>query len=407
MALNPMQRKSRTSFLMGMVITLVITGIVIILLFVQLKKKDDALKAEIGAKKSVYVLNSDVKSGQILTQDMFTQKKINVDEIPSNATSIQEVIDSWYLQTKDGKALYRDAKGLYIAEADSIIELYYENGQYYKQSDDTTVSIRNDPYIDQLENETRYFVVDNNSVDVDTRVYEDLNTGNCYIYKIENSTLTKQYLEFNSVPLLAKINMKKNTVITSELVVQSDAVVTDDIRKVEYNMVILPTDLLTDDYIDIRLMLPSGQNFIVIAKTQVEVPMNEDGTYITDTISLNLREDEILTMSSAIVETYGINGAKLYATKYTEPGMQDSALPTYTPNSAVTAEINENPNIVEQASKELAARYSQHSKDIRNQYLQDLINTQEGYRENITSNTEEEITNSMDARRRYLESLNY
>ena len=406
MAVNPMQRKSRLSFLMGIVVTLLITGVVIVLLFLQLKKLKDEKAAAEAAKVSVYTLNQDVKSGQILTEDMFSKKTVDKTTIPSNATSISDVISSWFLQTKDGKALYRDANGLYIAEADSIIELYYLNGQYYKKSDDTTVSVRNDPYMDQIDGEARYFVIDNNSVDTDTRVYEDINTGNCYIYKIENSTLTKQYLEFNSVPLLAKVNMKANTVITSELVVQSDAVVTDDVRKHEYNMVVLPIDLLSDDYIDIRLMLPSGQNFIVVAKAQVDIPINGDGTYATDTIIVNLREDEILAMSSAIVEAYGINGAKLYATKYAEPGMQEAALPTYTPNSAVTAEINENPNIVEQASQELAARYSQHAKDVRNQYLQDLINTEEDYRDNISDSTEQEITNAIETRQKYLESLN-
>ena len=82
---------------------------------------------------------------------MFSKKTVDKTTIPSNATSISDVISSWFLQTKDGKALYRDANGLYIAEADSIIELYYLNGQYYKKSDDTTVSVRNDPYMDQID----------------------------------------------------------------------------------------------------------------------------------------------------------------------------------------------------------------------------------------------------------------
>ena len=38
MASTPMQRKSRNSFLLGIIITLLITGIVIIFLFLQLKK---------------------------------------------------------------------------------------------------------------------------------------------------------------------------------------------------------------------------------------------------------------------------------------------------------------------------------------------------------------------------------
>ena len=37
MATNPMQRKARNSFLLGMLITLVIAGAIIALLFIQLK----------------------------------------------------------------------------------------------------------------------------------------------------------------------------------------------------------------------------------------------------------------------------------------------------------------------------------------------------------------------------------
>ena len=37
MATNPMQRKARNSFLLGVVLTLLITGIIIAFLFIQLK----------------------------------------------------------------------------------------------------------------------------------------------------------------------------------------------------------------------------------------------------------------------------------------------------------------------------------------------------------------------------------
>ena len=157
--------------------------------------------------------------------------------------------------------------------------------------------------------------------------------------------------------------MNANTVITPQLVVQSDAIVTDDTRQEEYNMIVLPVDLMTNDYVDIRLMTPGGQNFIVVSKVQVDVPMHADGTYVADTIRVDLREDEILAMSSAIVEAYGLKGSKLYVTKYVDPAMQQAAAPTYTPNAAVTAQIDanedgniDNPNIVEAAMKELATR---------------------------------------------------
>ena len=57
-----------------------------------------------------------------------------------------------------------------------------------------------------------------------------------------------------------------NTVVTPQLVVQSSEIVTDDTRQQEYNMISLPVDLMTNDYVDIRLMTPSGQDFIVVSK---------------------------------------------------------------------------------------------------------------------------------------------
>lgn len=359
MAVNPMQRKARNSFLLGVLLTLLITGIVITLLFLQLKKMNDEKVAEAALKVNVYVLNKDVKSGQVLTQDMFTLQPTTKTLIPSNATSVAGVIDTWFLQTKDGEMIYTDDEGLYLQE---------DSGK--------------------------------------TRVQEE-STGNYYITKRDSNTReeVKQYLEINEVPVVAKIDMKKNTVVTPDLVVQSDEVVTDDVRREEYNMIVLPMDLATDDYIDIRLMMPNGQNFVVVSKTQVEVPENTDGTYVTDTIWANLREDEILALSSAIVEAHGIQGAKLYANKYAEPGLQKAATPTYVPNSETTALINSNPNVVELAKKELSARYSQTSKDLRNQYLQSVINNDTSYDANVKAGMQTDITNSESTRKQYLESL--
>ena len=110
-------------------------------------------------------------------------------------------------------------------------------------------------------------------------------------------------------------------------------------------------------------------------------------------------------MSSAIVEAYGLLGSKLYATKYVEAGMQDAAMPTYTPNASVTAQIQSNPNIVSVASEELAARYSDSSKKNRNDYLQSLINSSEDYNSNVQEKADEKITNQNTARQKYLESL--
>ncbi len=432
MASNPMQRKARNSFLLGVIITLLIAGVIVALLFVQLKQKTEQLQAEVNSKRNVYVLSEDVKSGQVITQDMFVMAQINQNAIPSNATATSSVIDTWYLQTKDGKALNTDyfnnitntsfsqsQQGLYIDESDSIIEVVEIDGKKYKCTDKyngdkstlTEVTSRDNVLQDD---DGAYIVDTSNSTDSITRVYQEVATGEYYVYKLDDNSMTtstqrtrvKTYLSLQNVPVVAKVTMNKNTVITPNLVVQSDEVVTDDTRQQEYNMIVLPVDLMTNDYVDIRLMTPGGQDFIVVSKAQVDIPVNADGSYIADTVRLNLREDEILSMSSAIVEAYGLLGSKLYATKYVEAGMQTASLPTYTPNAAVTVQIQSNPNIVAQASAELATRYSDAAKRNRNDYLQGLINSSEDYSSNVSDKADEKITNQITARQKYLESLN-
>ena len=404
MASNPMQRKARNSFLLGMIITLLITGAIIVFLFLQLNQQIQAKKELEAQKVNVYTLSTDVKSGQVITEDMFTMLSVDKNTIPANATSVIGVIDSWYLQTKDGQMFNTDAEGLYLNESDSLIELTQQDGGYYRNDTQERVTLRTDP----LSYDGYLFMVDTNSEDSITRVYQEDN-GNYYRFRLEsdNTTISKEYIEVNNVPVVAKLDLMKNTVVTADLVVQSDEVITDDVRREEYNMITLPVDLMTDDYVDIRVMFPNGQNFIVVSKALVEVPQNPDGTYISDTIWLNLREDEILMMSSAIVEAYGVQGAKIYATKYAEPGMQAAATPNYVPNQDVLAEIQRDPNIVETAMNEIKSRITQDAANLRNQYIQSIINNDQGYSGNVQSGMETGITNSDSARRQYIESMQY
>lgn len=362
MAMNPMQKKARTSFILGVVITLLLTGIVIALLLFYVNKLNTEISTLNANRKKVYVLSQDVKSGEEITEDMFALKAVDQTTIPANATSVISVIESWYMQTKDGTMLNRDEEGLYYTQTDA------------------------------------------NGSDSIVRVYKEDTTENYYI---KPTSTTKQYIELNNVPVVAKLDMKKNTVVTPNMVQQTDNIVSNDVRVEEYNVVSLPVDLTDGDYVDIRLMLPNGQNYIVVSKKIVEIPMGAEGR-LADTIRMTLREDEILAMSSAIVEATGINGAKLYATKYKEAGIQDAAVPTYRPNDSVTALITDsngnvsNPNIVSSAVEELKKRYTTSATNAR-RYLEQQIGAD--YDTNVKNSMEESISNAQDARQKYLDSL--
>lgn len=289
MAVNPMQRKARQSFLLGMVVMLLIAAIVVALLFMQIMKLKDAETATAAASKTVAVLKSDIKSGQVITGADLTTKKL-------------------------------------------VTEL--------SQTEIATVA-----------------------------------------------NLTE-----NTV---AKIDLGKGTILTQSMIVEQDESVTDTLRIQEYNMLTLPTDLQTNDYIDIRLILPNGQDYIVVSKKRI-VQSSEN------TIFLKMTEAEIVTMSNAIVENYITEGSQLYADKYVDPGIQGAATPTYTVSGEVLNLIDKNANITTEAKNALYSRYvSERRNDINNVVSANM----DDYQEKVQEGFDDQIKKAQEERNRYLEML--
>jgi hypothetical protein len=121
-----------------------------------------------------------------------------------------------------------------------------------------------------------------------------------------------------------------------------------------------------------------------------------------NTIWLNLSEDEILSMSCAIVESYRINGSKLYATKYTDPGMQEAAIPTYPLSAEIVSLIKADPNVTSAAENALIERYTQEMVNIRNNYINSELEKSES---DISSKVNESIVKTQEERKKYLQSL--
>lgn len=355
MATNPMQRKARNSFLLGMLVTLVIAGAIIALLFIQLKNYKEKEQEEKANSVRVWVLGQDVISGQVITTDMLTQQVVNKNYVPTNAIGNITVLDNYALEDKEGNEVITEYKNnvatLYLSKDNTKYEL--------KQED----------------------------------------TGSYYIEKNRD----KEYIELNTVPVIAKVDMNKNTVITTEMVCKSNEKTTDDLRKVEYNVLTLPSQLQTGEYIDVRLALPSGQDYIVVSKKQVEIPQ-VSGVDVADTIWLKLTEDEIITMNNAIVDSARALGSVLKVTIYTEAGTQEAATPTYVPSKEVAELIRNNPNIVEKSKVTLINRYNSNAST-RNDALNPAINTGDEGEENLKTKVQESVTNSKENRQKYLQSL--
>lgn len=198
---------------------------------------------------------------------------------------------------------------------------------------------------------------------------------------------------------IVKLDLTKGIVLSKTFIQESDEKTTADLREQQHNMVILPQYLETEDYIDIRLMLPNGQDYIVVSKKRIK-------QITEDTMWIDLYEQETLTMSNAIVEAYKMKGSKLYATRYVEPGNQASATPTYVPSAAVINLMNADSNIVAEAKKALSERYAglmpRREQDINAQ----LNAVGEDAQDNLETNLEQEVTKSKEARKQYIDSLN-
>lgn len=295
MAINPMQKKARNSFLLGMLITFVICAVLVaafyMLTILPEKKKEDTRGKEVTA----YVLNRDIKSGEKVTVDMFTPISTYQSMVPQN----------------------------YINSA--------------------------------------------NVANLD-----------------ENKAL------------IAKIDMSKNTVVTTNSVVTEDQTVTNDIRTMEYNMFTLPINVDIGDFVDIRITFPNGQDYIIASKKEIK---NIQG----NTITFELPEQDILMLNSAIVESYIMTASNIYIAKYVEPGLQEKATNTYTPTAEVIKLIASDSNIVSSAKKELAEKFN---TDLRNN---DMNSSSSQYSENALTNVEaglkQQIENAQKAREQYLTGL--
>lgn len=196
---------------------------------------------------------------------------------------------------------------------------------------------------------------------------------------------------------IAKIDLSAGTVLTKSMITASEETTKDDVRRQEYNMVSLPSRLSTGEFIDIRLQLPNGADYIVISKKQV-LACN------ASTIWLNMNEEEIELMSNAIIEYYIMKGSKLYAAVYTEPGIQTASVGTYVPNSSVSTLISSNPNIKNYINQE---RYSDALKAIRNNNIASSLNQySEDAIKNIEENMQEEIKTLKQTRESYFGALN-
>jgi hypothetical protein len=144
-----------------------------------------------------------------------------------------------------------------------------------------------------------------------------------------------------------KLALEKNTPLIMPMLFE-DGVTPNDMRIQEFRFIELPTKLTKDDFVDVRIKFPTGEDFILLSKKKVK-------DFNLGTVWYELQEDEILRMSSGVVDAY-LNYASIYAITYSDPYMQDKAIITYPSNEEVLDLMKIDPNIVNRAVNEMENR---------------------------------------------------
>ncbi|EJW13868.1 SAF domain-containing protein [Paenibacillus alvei] len=190
--------------------------------------------------------------------------------------------------------------------------------------------------------------------------------------------------EQHAVGKFTKFDLKRNTALLQPMLYQ-EGITPDDLRRQELKVIMLPLELKKDDFVDVRVVFPDGQDFIVLSKKKVKNLANGVVWYEMD-------ESEILRMSSAIVDAY-VNDAQIYALQYVDPYVQEKSTITYPANEKVLDLMRRDPNIVKTASiemeKRLRARLEKDLNSIDPLDLQKYVSRQTGAAMSQNSRTTE------------------
>ena len=359
MAINPIERRTRNSLITGLLIGGVIAIIVGAISFMQITKLNGEIKKEKGKIKQVYVAARDIKAN---------------NEVKPEDLIMEGVVTS--LQTD--KIVTPDS--LTATSGGSVASLLE------KQGDKLVANAGKKEFASTI------------TPGGDSSSSSSTNSSSSSSL---NSSSSSSESKADKI-IIATIDIPKGTIITEKMLTLKSEAATDSnnmnstYRIVEYSMIMLPTELQKGDTIDIRISYPNGQDFVVAAKKVVE---KTDST----SIWLKLKEDELLKMNSAIIESYSVEGAKLYAVNYTQPGIQAAANANYPVSDKVYQLLTYDPNIVEaiqQQYKNAVNNYLVVRKPI-NEILQST--QQEELRSRISSAVQKEIRERTEKRQTFIE----
>lgn len=141
-----------------------------------------------------------------------------------------------------------------------------------------------------------------------------------------------------------KVSLTKGAALNGDLVYEGEPVA-DDERRIELTEVYLPKTLRENEYVDIRIVFPNGEDYLVVKHKRVyKLIRDEAGEVLA--LQLRFLEEELLRYQAACVDAKTYEDTRLYAVQYTGE-FQTAATEYYPVNQAVFHLLQWDPNITE------------------------------------------------------------
>lgn len=192
--------------------------------------------------------------------------------------------------------------------------------------------------------------------------------------------------EQGELQMVALADLDKGTVLTKSLVAKSDKA--GSYREVEFNSILLPTLLEKGEYVDIRVQFVDSidsLDFVVLSRVKVQ-------ECTSSSIWLKLTDAELQLIDCAIVESWAIEGARVYATRFADDAQPEIAA-TYVPSPIVedmikaNASIDSDIKIADRSSEDPEyAETARSNIELLKQMQEDVLqNTRDGLKSEVTA----------------------
>lgn len=148
----------------------------------------------------------------------------------------------------------------------------------------------------------------------------------------------------------AKTALAEGTIVQEAFFYEGE-VCTDDVRIKEVTSLRLPEQIKENEYVDVRISFPNGEDYIVVRHKKIQGILQDAETSQVTGIRIELTEEEILRLSAAEFDVNSYRDTALYAIQYRED-FQKAAVQNYPVNEKVFDLLQWDPNVAQELSFE-------------------------------------------------------